>query len=279
MAAPYTISNVSVTKGVFRNVESESGSAVVWKRGNTYTLEYYLELDLVVDIEYDFYIETQSNRDFSLIKPVRTGMLYSNYLLFKNSFNKNPFRKDVNVEYKQFFFGIPGIFRYLVYTGIQIQNTEELEADDFFDGVFSANSAVTLVENVTGFLYGGSGSWWKMTMNVAADADLGQGWTQSRRTDINYIRGDDNPFSGDWFPAESWSALGSKTMTVFIREPDWVYDPPFPPPRPEDYDEDAVWDPKTGAWVDPNALTTLGGGRYGKQIMVLGHKAIYFGDL
>jgi hypothetical protein len=60
---------------------------------------------------------------------------------------------------------------------------------------------------------------------------------------------------------------------------------PFPTPRPADYEPDQVWDPKggvggTGGWTfDLSDLTTLGGGRYNQQLVVLGHKKIYFQEL
>jgi len=62
---------------------------------------------------------------------------------------------------------------------------------------------------------------------------------------------------------------------------------PFPTSRPDDYVPDDVWDPKAddgeggkGAWTDlPWDLVTLGGGRYNQQIVVLGHRKIYFQEL
>ncbi len=55
--------------------------------------------------------------------------------------------------------------------------------------------------------------------------------------------------------------------------------PDFPEPRPVGYDPDTVWDPILGDWVAPSALTTAGGGRYNKQIVVIGHKQLYYGDI
>ncbi len=55
--------------------------------------------------------------------------------------------------------------------------------------------------------------------------------------------------------------------------------PPFPRDRLDDYDPDKEWDPDTETWVDQNALTTLGGGRYNKQFVAVGHKKIYFSSL
>ncbi len=55
---------------------------------------------------------------------------------------------------------------------------------------------------------------------------------------------------------------------------------PFPPGRPVAYNENKVWDPIAGGWTSNLAdLTTLGGGRYGKRLVVIGHKKIYVGDL
>lgn len=59
---------------------------------------------------------------------------------------------------------------------------------------------------------------------------------------------------------------------------------PFPESRPVNYNPDSEWNPKGGefgggAWTTPNQLTTLGGGRYNKQLVVLGHKKLYFGEI
>lgn len=53
--------------------------------------------------------------------------------------------------------------------------------------------------------------------------------------------------------------------------------PIFPPERPDDYDEDASWDPDDQDWT---GLASKGGGRYGKQLIaVSGQAKIYFGEL
>ena len=58
----------------------------------------------------------------------------------------------------------------------------------------------------------------------------------------------------------------------------------YPPERPEDHADDE-WDPDgdddgSGGWTDdPTDLATLGGGRYGQNLVVLGHKKIYFGAI
>ncbi len=55
--------------------------------------------------------------------------------------------------------------------------------------------------------------------------------------------------------------------------------------RPVDYDPDAVWDPNApggsgnGNWTTPSALTTAGGGQYHRQLVVVGDRQIYYGDL
>jgi hypothetical protein len=49
--------------------------------------------------------------------------------------------------------------------------------------------------------------------------------------------------------------------------------------RPEDYNPDAVWDAINDVWVTDNSLITTGGGRYQSQIVVVGHKVIYFGSI
>jgi hypothetical protein len=48
--------------------------------------------------------------------------------------------------------------------------------------------------------------------------------------------------------------------------------------RRSDYDAGKVWQPGTG-WVDPNTFEFAGGGQYKEQVVVVGHKVIYFGDL
>ena len=55
---------------------------------------------------------------------------------------------------------------------------------------------------------------------------------------------------------------------------------PFPVDRALDYDPDDFFDPETQQFTsDPTDLTTFGGGRYGRQIVVLGHKKLYFGEI
>lgn len=59
----------------------------------------------------------------------------------------------------------------------------------------------------------------------------------------------------------------------------------FPEVRPTGYDEEQVWNPtggddSTGGFTsDPWDLTTLGGGRYKRSLVVVGHKKIYVGDI
>ena len=48
--------------------------------------------------------------------------------------------------------------------------------------------------------------------------------------------------------------------------------------RRSDYDPDQVWQPGTG-WSDINSFEYTGGGRYKAQLIVIGHKCIYFGSL
>lgn len=57
--------------------------------------------------------------------------------------------------------------------------------------------------------------------------------------------------------------------------------PPERPLRPDttEYDPDDEWDPEEGDWGDSTDLTTLGGGRYNQQLVVLGHRKIYFQEL
>ena len=47
--------------------------------------------------------------------------------------------------------------------------------------------------------------------------------------------------------------------------------------RRSDYDPNLVWQPTVG-WVDIDDFEYTGGGRLKNQIVVVGHKAIYFGD-
>jgi len=48
--------------------------------------------------------------------------------------------------------------------------------------------------------------------------------------------------------------------------------------RHTDYDGDKVWQPGTG-WVDINDFGYTGGGRHKEQLVVVGHKSIYFGAI
>jgi hypothetical protein len=50
-------------------------------------------------------------------------------------------------------------------------------------------------------------------------------------------------------------------------------------PRPLDYDEDAGWDVPNGEWAPIGDLDVAGGGSLQSQIVVIGHKVIYFGSL
>ncbi len=54
----------------------------------------------------------------------------------------------------------------------------------------------------------------------------------------------------------------------------------FPKSRPDNYDPDDYYDPTTENWTsDPTDLTTLGGGRYRKQIVVVSNQGnIYVGS-
>jgi len=54
---------------------------------------------------------------------------------------------------------------------------------------------------------------------------------------------------------------------------------PYSMARPSTYDPDLVWDISTEDWVDFSDITVSGGGRYQSQIVVVGHKVIYFGDI
>jgi len=50
--------------------------------------------------------------------------------------------------------------------------------------------------------------------------------------------------------------------------------------RPADYDPDEYYDPATQDWTsDPTDLSTLGGGKYGKHLLAVGHKKLYYGSL
>ena len=57
---------------------------------------------------------------------------------------------------------------------------------------------------------------------------------------------------------------------------------PYPEYRPPAYDEDLIWDEDSQTWKAINAVepSTLGGGRYGQQLVVLSNQGkIYVGDL
>ena len=73
----------------------------------------------------------------------------------------------------------------------------------------------------------------------------------------NYSAGETYYWRVDSFNAGGLTTGDVWSYTVFSLE--------FPETRPVDYDEDGA--------------STLGGGRYGRQLMVLGHRRIYFGAL
>ena len=50
-------------------------------------------------------------------------------------------------------------------------------------------------------------------------------------------------------------------------------------PRPLDYDEDMGWNVPNGEWAPIGDLDVAGGGSLQSQIIVIGHKTIYFGSL
>jgi hypothetical protein len=54
---------------------------------------------------------------------------------------------------------------------------------------------------------------------------------------------------------------------------------PYPPQRPGGYNPDKYYDPSSGWTSDPWDLTTLGGGRYKRTLIAVGHKKIYIGDI
>ena len=49
--------------------------------------------------------------------------------------------------------------------------------------------------------------------------------------------------------------------------------------RPPDYDEDLGWDVPNGEWAAIGDLDVAGGGSLQSQIVVIGHKTIFFGSL
>lgn len=85
-------------------------------------------------------------------------------------------------------------------------------------------------------------------------------------------------------PAEDWGdSILDFLFEVYGITADEIT--PFPQDRPNDYNPDDEWDPNggeggTGGWTsDPWDLASLGGGRYGKQLVVVGHRKIYFGEI
>lgn len=53
----------------------------------------------------------------------------------------------------------------------------------------------------------------------------------------------------------------------------------WPQDRPATYDPDEVWDETNDQWSSDEALLKAGGGRLKNQIVVVGHKKIYFGEV
>lgn len=87
-------------------------------------------------------------------------------------------------------------------------------------------------------------------------------------------------------PTESEWGLPHPTIDFLFETYGFIPNFSWPPDaggdngRPVDYDPDEYFDPETQGWTsDPTDLTTLGGGRYNQQIVVVGNKKIYFGGL
>jgi len=85
----------------------------------------------------------------------------------------------------------------------------------------------------------------------------------------------------------------TETFDITIVAPSWVAPPTdlisFPPDRADDYDDDAIWVPglwSGGVYTPPawggyedGELIVAGGGRWNKQMIALGHNAVYFEEL
>ena len=92
---------------------------------------------------------------------------------------------------------------------------------------------------------------------------LGSGTVTATPETVN----DGNYEAGEtyYWRVDAFNAAGTTTGDVWTYT---VFSLAFPVERADDYDED-----NTGV------AATLGGGRYGRQLMVLGHRRIYFGAL
>lgn len=184
-------------------------------------------------------------------------------------------------------FGLPSVDDLITSDGVTSLNTnrstdqghpfdfpsEELSAAaaDIFESVTSIDN--TRVENVSGDDQ--TDAWsdmetWQRTADFELKADAVSG-EYALLWQVQQYNADQN---GDHFQNDFDIEYDLSVVSTVQVGP--VAPPTFPAARPGDYDPDKGWN---GAWVDLNALTTLGGGRYNQQLVVLGHRAIYFQEL
>ena len=111
---------------------------------------------------------------------------------------------------------------------------------------------------------------WTSTFTVASDATLGE-----------YVMAYMG-FHNNVFPNPDKHTETQRVYYPIHVVKDGVTSSPatFPQDRRDNYDPDKVFKESTNAWADRNALTTLGGGRYNKQIVTLSDQGkIFFGAL
>ncbi len=285
MAAPFTITG----DDFFRNIKSENASSAVWYQGSNYSLEFYSERYTYNLSWVGVFVKNQSENTLYPIIPGNTSVIGAGrrYVLFTSDNTVDPFIESP--EYNQPNAKAAGAFSYLAGQA-EISLAADLEVSDFKQGI-TTNAPPSESESIVpGELWGGTdstiadglgrvyndgkGLWYSITVVVSANADLGYGWIKSYETTISTVSGT--------VPPHAYDILLKHLLRVEIQGAGGVgggVPAPFPESRPIGYDPDAVWDPIEGEWTIPSALTTAGGGRFHRQLIVLGHKTIYVGDL
>jgi len=298
MVAPYLLNQKSVVGWYFRNAESESAWSIVWKRGGTYSFEYYEEYFGSGTIDPSSPPSAVVINDFTSteLHMIRAGdgTDGGTKLFWKNNFTQNGLA-DSGVSTPIFFVQLATPTKYFYGFGFWRMDSRPfswsstLDRKDAVDGIsFSTFDFTQTVSPGSiwggsgGFVNGGTGGgqWLKGTFAISSDCRLGQAWAQmsyskNRQLSPVYMSPGDTRTTTNVSIGQTGF---NESLMVQIQEADWVDDTTEPGPndRPYGYDPDAEWD---GGWVNPNTLTTLGGGRYGKQIVAVGHKKLYYGSL
>ena len=118
---------------------------------------------------------------------------------------------------------------------------------------------------------------YKIYLKLPADID----WTYLGMTEATSW--DISSYDFAFFSSYQWRIDVYDTETELTTEGDpWEFLTKrsiFGLERRYDYDDDMVWDTFTESWVPISSITVTGGGRYKNQIVAMGHKCIYFGEV